>query len=55
MMLTGTHHVSTLSARIDETRTNLASALRVGAGMLPADARRRLVRRQRMLRHRVPR
>lgn len=31
------------SARIDTNRTNLASALRVGAGMLPADARRRLV------------
>ena len=31
------------SASIDTNRTNLASALRVGAGMLPADARRRLV------------
>ena len=31
------------STSIDANRTNLASALRVGAGMLPADARRRLV------------
>lgn len=31
------------STSIDPNRTNLASALRVGAGMLPADARRRLV------------
>jgi Mg-chelatase subunit ChlD len=31
------------TARVDRDRTNLASALRVGSGLLPADARRRLV------------